>query len=261
MDLSERFTLRLNEHKENIVNSFHELRTETDFSDVTLVCEDGQIVKAHRIILTACSPFFSSVLKTNKHTHPLIYMRGLKAKYLEAVLDFIYHGEANIHQQDLDGFFAIAEELQLKGLTGYQNEENVESSLVSKVQKPEIKVTEKQQEDQQETQVNIDQNDLLTELKSIVPVVDKTITMTENAPNKELDFKVSSIMKRINDGENARECIVCGKSVKGGPLHMKRHIETHFEGVSYPCNQCEKISRSSNGLRQHTQKLHKQFDS
>ena len=86
--------------------------------DVTLVCEEDQEIEAHKIILTACSPIFSKILKRSKHSHPIIYMRGLKAKELFAVVDFIYHGEANIYQEDLDEFLALAEELQLKGLVG-----------------------------------------------------------------------------------------------------------------------------------------------
>ena len=103
---SEKFCLKWNDFKQNIVSSYHNLREDSDFCDVTLVCEEDQQIEAHRIILTACSPFFSSVLKRNKHSHPMIYMRGLKIKDLVAVLDFIYHGEANIYQEDLDGFLA-----------------------------------------------------------------------------------------------------------------------------------------------------------
>ena len=51
----------------------------------------------------------------------MLYMRGIKAKDLEAIVDFIYHGEANIYQEDLDGFLALAEELQLKGLATSEN--------------------------------------------------------------------------------------------------------------------------------------------
>ena len=115
---SEKFCLKWNDFQQNLVNSYHDLRKDSDFSDVTLVSEEDQQVKAHRIILSACSPFFSRVLKKNKQPNPIIYMRGLKAKDLVAIVDFIYHGEANIYQEDLDGFLALAEELQLKGLAG-----------------------------------------------------------------------------------------------------------------------------------------------
>ena len=97
------------------------LREDLDFSDVTLVCEEDKQIKAHRVILSAYSPFFSTVLKWTKHSHPMIYMRGLKSKDLVAIVNYIYHGEANIYQEDLDDFLALAEELQLKGLAGSTN--------------------------------------------------------------------------------------------------------------------------------------------
>ena len=70
------------------------------------------------MILAVSSPFFQSLLKTNKHPHPLIFMRGTKSDDLMAIIDFLYCGEANVCQDNLDGFLAIAEELQLQGLTG-----------------------------------------------------------------------------------------------------------------------------------------------
>ena len=115
-NLSEKFCLKWNDFQKNIVGSYHDLRKETDFCDVTLVCEEDKHIEAHRIILTACSPVFSSILKRNKHSHPLIYMRGVKAKDLVAIVDFIYYGEANMYEDELGGFLALAEELQLKGL-------------------------------------------------------------------------------------------------------------------------------------------------
>ena len=92
------------------------MREDNDFADVTLVCEDGQQVEAHKVVLTSSSPFFQKLLGRNKHTHPLIYMRGVKFEDLLAIVDYLYCGEANVFQENLDSFLAIAEELQLKGL-------------------------------------------------------------------------------------------------------------------------------------------------
>ena len=85
-------------------------------ADVTLACEDGNQVEAHKVILAASSPFFHNPLRRNNHPHPLIYMRGMKSEDLVAIVDFLYCGEANVFQENLDSFLAIAEELQLKGL-------------------------------------------------------------------------------------------------------------------------------------------------
>ena len=101
------------------------LRENNDFSDVTLACEDGKQMGAHKVILTASSPFFQNLLKKNKHTHPLIYMRGVKSEVLSAILDFLYIGETNICQENLESFLAIADELHLGGLTGSENNETM----------------------------------------------------------------------------------------------------------------------------------------
>ena len=116
--MPETFCLQWNDFKENIFAAFGDLRNDRELSDVTLACEDGRQVEAHKIILASSSPFFMELLKKNKHPHPLIFMRGLKSKDLEAVVDFLYHGETNVLQEDLDSFLALAEELKLKGLAG-----------------------------------------------------------------------------------------------------------------------------------------------
>ena len=118
MPTSEKFCLRWNDFQENVNTAFASLRKDTNFTDVTLACEDGYQVDAHKVILIASSPFFHNLLKKNKHAHPLIYMRGMKSEDLLAIVDFLYYGEANIYQDNLDTFLNIAEELQLKGLNG-----------------------------------------------------------------------------------------------------------------------------------------------
>jgi len=113
---SEKFCLSWNDFESNISLSFRELREEKDFFDVTLSCGDEQI-QAHKLILSACSPFFRSVLKKNVHQHPLLYLKGVKFCDLQAVLNFMYHGEVNVAQEELNSFLAVAEDLQVKGLT------------------------------------------------------------------------------------------------------------------------------------------------
>ena len=114
--MSEKLCLQWNDFQENVKSSFAKLRGITDFIDVTLACEDGHQIEAHKVILAASSPFFETILKKNKHSHPLIFMRGMKSIDLVAVVDFLYFGEATVFQQNLESFLAIAEELQLKGL-------------------------------------------------------------------------------------------------------------------------------------------------
>merc|ERR1711923_614305 len=82
----------------------------------TLACDDEQI-QAHKVILSACSPFFRNVLRRNPHQQPLLYLKSVRYTDLQAVLNFMYNGEVNVAQEELNSFLAVAEELQVKGLT------------------------------------------------------------------------------------------------------------------------------------------------
>jgi len=116
MSSSEKFCLRWNDFESNISVAFRELREDKDFFDVTLACEDNQL-SAHKVILSACSPFFRNILRRNPHQHPLLYLRGVRHSDLQSVLNFMYHGEVNVAQEELNSFLAVAEDLKVKGLT------------------------------------------------------------------------------------------------------------------------------------------------
>ena len=113
---TEKFCLRWNDFESNISVAFRELRDDKDFFDVTLACDDEQI-QSHKMILSACSPFFRNILRRNPHQHPLIYLKGVKYTDLQSVLNFMYHGEVSVGQEELNSFLAVAEDLMVKGLT------------------------------------------------------------------------------------------------------------------------------------------------
>ena len=112
----QKICLQWSDFDDHVRSSFQELRSDQDFTDVTLACEDGKQVEAHKFILVSSSPFFRDLLKRNKHSHPLVYMRDIKSDIITSMVDFLYHGEARLFQEDLDSFLALATELQLKGL-------------------------------------------------------------------------------------------------------------------------------------------------
>jgi len=124
---SDKFCLKWNDFEANISGAFRELREDKDFFDVTLACDDEQI-NAHKVILSACSPFFKNILRRNPHQHPLLYMKGVSYSNLQAVLNFMYHGEVNVAQDELNTFLAVAEDLRVKGLTQNQGSGPKQSS-------------------------------------------------------------------------------------------------------------------------------------
>ena len=135
----EKFCLRWNDFEQNISSSFRELRDNKDFFDVTLACDNNQL-QAHKVILSACSPFFRSILKKNPHQHPLLYLKGVKYEEILLVLNFMYHGEVNVAQDELNSFLAVAEDLQVKGLTQNKSQETRKIGLQKTVGK--LKVAE-----------------------------------------------------------------------------------------------------------------------
>jgi len=122
---SEQFCLRWNDFHANITSAFSDIRDDDEFMDVTLVC-DGDIVRAHKLVLSACSPLFRVMLKKNSHPHPMIFLRGIRFPDMVAILNFMYHGEVNVNQEDLQMFLAASEELRIKGLSQASNDSKME---------------------------------------------------------------------------------------------------------------------------------------
>ena len=269
--INEKFCLKWNDFQENINSSFKELREGGDFSDVTLVCQDDQLVEAHRVILSACSPVLQNILKKNQHNHPLIYMRGLKAKHLFAIVDFMYQGEANIYQEDLDGFLSLAEELQLKGLSGGNddNESTQNSSSANELEstkldtklKPLVQSKSKIKFEsfasvalaKEESLVALETSHTSTYKGGIVSIPTDAHKITYIDDADELDEKINLMMLKV---EGKWSCSVCGK-IDHRKSNMIQHIEAnHIEGVTHTCNQCGKTSRSRNALCKHVAKEH-----
>ncbi len=140
----ENFCLRWNDFQDNVTGAFRDIRSQEDFFDVTLACPDGdredllRPLRAHKLILSACSPLLRRMLRglaslpgaASAAAAPLLYLRGVRRRDLEYVLDFMYHGEVNVAQSDLKSFLAVAEELQVRGLT--ESKDKDEASPVIK---------------------------------------------------------------------------------------------------------------------------------
>ncbi|XP_068082491.1 broad-complex core protein isoforms 1/2/3/4/5 isoform X3 [Anabrus simplex] len=113
---TQHFCLRWNNYQSSITSAFENLRDDEDFVDVTLAC-DGKSLKAHRVVLSACSPYFRELLKSTPCKHPVIVLQDVAFVDLHALVEFIYHGEVNVHQRNLSSFLKTAEVLRVSGLT------------------------------------------------------------------------------------------------------------------------------------------------
>ena len=145
--------LSWNLFEENIKESLRDLREEQDYFDVTLACEGDFQVDAHKIILSMGSLFFRDIFKKSKDKNTFVFLRGLKQRQLENLMNFLYYGESRMEREDLNDFFKISKELRIKGLESYQedseeriNPSPIDHSMLEEIETPEDELTNKSDE-------------------------------------------------------------------------------------------------------------------
>lgn len=139
----QQYSLKWNDFQTSILSSFRHLRDEEDFVDVTLAC-DQRSFTAHKMVLSACSPYFRKLLKANPCEHPIVILRDVRAEDVESLLRwvilsivkfrflgfinpvnfshrFMYNGEVHIGQEQLTDFLKTAQLLQVRGLADVAN--------------------------------------------------------------------------------------------------------------------------------------------
>jgi len=253
---SEQFCLKWNQFQSNFSDKLKPLREDEDFVDVTLVSEDEEELSAHKVILSMCSPFFKKVLKNKKHPHPLLYMKGVNIADLKLLLKFIYHGEVNVPQEELEDFLAVAKNLKILGLS--DSTKNKDNSVDEKLLTENEHVTGHLETSSftmdnsneglfPDDSFDLSSNDLL------VPSKKELEGDEEDSRIDKYNMREEEIMER-EDG--VWRCKQCGKTSRM-KHHIRSHVETHIEGVSYPCNYCAKQFRSRSSLQVHVSVKHR----
>ena len=248
--MSDKFSLKWRDFETNVSSSFRLLRTDDDFSDVTLVSSDQLQLSAHKLVLSSCSEYFKNILKQNKHSNPLLCLEGISSIELTNVLDYIYNGELQIYQENLERFLEIAARFQLEGLIGGEAGDNFNNSKDFDHNEVLDEKDSMWQSKKREFHNNVT-SEFVSENKTIVNV--KTLNMenfnSQNFQNmEELDQKIRELMEKDSNG--MFRCTVCGKISKN-PGHTREHVETHIEGLSFSCSYCGKEFRSRNSMRSH----------
>jgi len=182
-----------------------ELRVNSNFTDVTLVCDDGeQLIQVHKIILAAGSAFFEALLKrvSQSISTPLIYLRGVEMVELETILSFLYTGEASVQKVRLEKFLAVANDLAIKGF------------------RPEVLASLEDQNDCQENKEFIDLGEANDEIS------DERVEFNNEQPNE--ITPTLTTYSDILDSEHAKckFCDTVAKYEKGsaGGLTIKEHL-------------------------------------
>ena len=147
--MAEKFSLKWNDYLANVTKKFSSLRNEDEFSDVTLVSSDKRQVSAHKVVLSSCSDYFKTILRSNNKSKDIILcLENISHEELNYVLDYVYNGEVKIEQDKLDRFLTIAQRFQLEGLisdesgellqtkdthSNFLNNSNIKSEQITKI--------------------------------------------------------------------------------------------------------------------------------
>ena len=249
--------------EDNAVSTFARFRNVSDFSDVTLVCEDGlEQVNAHRVILASSSTFFRNILKKNSHLNPVIFMRGIYFTELMAIVDFLYFGEAKVLQENLDTFLALAQDLGLEGLSENENSEEGEMNVekLSNVQKRSLGVSEESkgvgQKDESDVKISKEcfKEERYQKTEENGDIATPDIQRLDKMIKSMMEIGLQ-ITEGSQKGKRTRICKECGK--EGTMTCIMNHIEVkHITGVSHPCGQCGKVYATRNALQNHKTRSH-----
>ena len=224
---SEKFCLKWNDFQICASQAFHSFRTEKDFFDVTLVSEDQIQFESHKVVLSASSNFFKNILRKHSHNHPLLYLHGVQSESLQLILNYIYQGEVQIYQEQLDQFLAVASDLQIMGLQQSIINENKNKNHEFNESKSDLK--NYLIEDTENVEISGSKNE-----RKIDSLIDNKTG--DDTSMTELMEKISQMMDKI---DGIYTCKVCHKQAKV-KTDLGRHVEQHIEGISLSCEYCSK---------------------
>ena len=219
----EKYSLTWHTYSDHLKSMMKDLMMNEDFNDVTLVTEDKKQIRANFNILSACSPVFRDILKKEKNSNHIMYLRGIQYSEIESILQFIYLGEATFYEERMDEFLAVAKSLEIKELCNAEAETNDEP------------------EDEPST---TDPGTLKENLEEQRIVPDH---IREQPPQER--------RREVVSANGKYECEPCQKIFASrGALH--HHNKSVHEGVRHACNQCDYQAKQKSDLNIHIQSKH-----
>ena len=123
----EKFNLTWHTYTDHLRDMLHDMMTSNALTDVTLVSEDKKQFKAHKVVLSASSSVFKSIISENHSTNPVIYLRDILSYEIKSILQFIYLGKATFYQERMNEFLKVAKSLEIKEISSdigsFENEQ------------------------------------------------------------------------------------------------------------------------------------------
>ena len=233
--------LSWNLYSDHLREMLQEMLVENCFTDVTLVCDDKKQIEAHRNILSACSPVIKDMLLTEKSSknHPVIYLRGIQSPEVEAILQFIYQGQATLHEEKMIEFLLVARNLEIKELSKDAAVDNIESVELENCMSEETKMA---------TDEDLKEGRQYSVMQTEEIIVEDTYTENATKHGTSISKGKSNTMESVS--QNEFQCGECDK-VFDKKSTLKKHLRAGHEEAKYVCNLCKQIFPQQNSFLKH----------
>ena len=296
MSSSELLAVRDKDFSAHNVEFFKEILDQGDMADVTIACDDNYTVSAHKVILSASSLFFRSVIKKSKHPNPYIYLKGVSASHLNSLMSYIYSGETDVRSEDFQTFMTIASELKIFSLTSTaprKNDDELTSNITKipseknkkvkkKFKKLGPKLVEPKSEppcdedksndksdwidedgipfEENDFAVNEDQNIEIDEINDDDESKHSFSSLDKSNPMSQFDKSIAEETDKIIEllGRGGKVLFSCTVCKKENNRRTKAriHAETHLSQSTHKCPDCGLESKTSSSLYVHMRRKH-----
>ena len=268
MGFPELYNLEWDEFQNHAGKMLKNLLNDQNFTDVTLACEGDKQINAHKLVLSSSSPFFHNLLMKNPHPSPLIYLRGVNFTELKSLIKFIYHGQTEVLQDELDHFMEVAQELKIQGLLGDSDSATVyeNSSKDQRFLKEGFESTENSKRGENIQSIKHEPE---VQSKYFQQRADSTETQLEDrlypSPprfnfNEALDAFDDIDMSDTKSEENSKEVFGCDhcqfKTKSSSSLNRHQRLLHTSSRQKYRCDLCDKVFSMSHGLAKHKKTAH-----
>ena len=193
--------------------------------------------QAHKTVLSVFSPVLKNILLDNPHSHPLIYLRGIKHKDLDSILRFIYHGEAQFFYGNINRIIQAAKDLQIPQLEEAATKENL---ILTSNQSINTNI-----EDQAQYEIN-------SNITNNADDIDRSITIITDVITKPVIDETNSEKELYT----CEECEVSFRSRSG----WSKHKDGVHDGIVYSCQQCDYQAKQKSTLKTHINSVHEKLD-
>ena len=248
--------LKCDEHSEKTTNILRQLVTDDEFTDVTLVSEDGQSLQAHKAIVGYSSPYLNFLLRPKNSVVNL----PMKHSFIRSMLEFIYLGETRVELTEVKNFLAMANQFKIRGLW---LEESEEASKIKKDKKTIIKDINVEEdswegnESQHLTMMDDNDKNNVHEFNKEAGTYNNKTENIEETQMKVENLKHANMGRNVDTEERKYKCDTCEYSTNN-----TGHLQEHFNNVHTPeyffCTKCSYRAKTDRKLKSHVERQHEQ---